>query len=633
MTSTATDHQFARSKADGRKYFFPFGDASARILAVDLPTSPRFLAVPVQCETCESIQPARQMHTHPTGLQCHTCKHGTTRGLVNQVKGTEHDFEFYPTSAPMIAAMVHHARRCIAEDYSTIDSALDIGAGSGKVLQALRDDEKLHVSSLYAIEKSLPLLQALPPDIMIVGTDLREQSLLSKPADLTFCNPPYSQFEEWAVKIIKESTSPLIYLIIPQRWKDSPAISDALSAASKQTKVVQSFDFEHAEDRSARAKVDLIFISDAKERPSYGRRRGHDSYGTKETPAAFQRQFAEQFADFIAAFKSTADKRPEGTPQANTDKFAALVPGESYPAALVAMYQADMAHIQKNYAAAALLDPDLLREFDINPSKVCACLLHRLDGLRSLYWHQLFDRLAAINNKLTAASRSELLGKLHRHVNVDFTLSNIEAVVLWVLKNANQHFNAQLIKCFEDLTAKCNVKLYKSNQRVFVEKGWRYEKTQENTHYSLDYRIITHHSGGIGNRSYSYNKGNLEDRAATLLQDIRIVAANLGFAKATAMRPEDFHWTSGASHAFDYRDAKTGKTETLFRVRAFGNGNMHFKFSQRFILALNVEHGRLKGWIKTPAEAAQEMQDPAAASYFKTNLALPAGYNPLQLAA
>jgi len=633
MTTTAP--QFVRHKTTGIKYL-RFDDG--RLCPVsDLPTSAGNDAdladIPVTCETCDSKQPARQMHPIVTGLQCHTCKHGTTRDLVREVAGTPQDFEFYPTSAPMIAAMIKHARRCIAEDYSTIDSALDIGAGSGKVLLALRDDEKLSVSSLYAIEKSLPLLQALPPDVMIVGTDLREQSLLSKPADLTFCNPPYSQFEEWAVKIIKESTSPLIYLIIPQRWKDSQTITDALSAASKKFETVGSFDFLEAEDRSARAKVDLLFISDAKERPSYGRRRGHDAYGTKDTPPAFQRQFAEQFADFIAAFAATPRSQPSSNHERNQDKFAALVPGESYPAALVAMYQADMAHIQKNYAAAALLDPDLLREFDINPYKVCACLLHRLDGLRSLYWHQLFDKLAAINNKLTGASRAELLGKLHRHVNVDFTLSNIEAVVLWVLKNANQHFNAQLIKCFEDLTAKCNVKLYKSNQRVFVEKGWRYEKTEENTHYGLDYRIVTHHSGGIKGSYWSSDKGRLDERAETLLQDIRIVAQNLGFMKATTMRPEDFNWVSNGSHTFDYRDTKTGKAQTLFSVRAFGNGNMHFKFSQRFILALNVEHGRLKGWIKTPAQAAEEMRDPAAAALFKTNLALPAGYNPLQIVA
>jgi len=628
-------YTFQRSNKTGVK-FLTFPD-SRRIPVSSLAgMAGDYSRVPVKCETCDTWQPAHQMHPHPSGLeplglQCHTCHAPTARQLVREVAGTAQDFEFYPTSAPMIAAMIRHAHHCTTQDYSTIESVLDVGAGSGKVLIALRDAKNLNVTSLYAIEKSIPLIQAMPPDVMIVGTDLQEQSLLTKPADLTFCNPPYSKYEEWTVKIVKESTSPLIYLIIPQRWKDCPDIANTLQASGKQAKVIDSFDFLDAEDRPARAKVDLLFISDAKERPSYGRRRSYDS-SDKENPA-FQRQFADQFADFIAAFKASEPTAKSADNPANAArKFAELVPGESYPAALVAMYQSDLAHIQKNYMAASRLDPDLLREFDINPTRVCACLLQRLAGLRSLYWHQLFDRLESINARLTAASRSALLNRLHRHVNVDFTLGNIEAVVLWVLKNANQHFDTQLIKCFEDLTEKCNVKLYKSNQRVFVDKGWRYEKSEENTHYGLDYRIITHHSGGISSSSWSGTNG-LSDNACKLLEDIRTVAANLGFMKAHAIRPADFHWTSGASHAFDYRDTKTGKPQTLFSVRAYGNGNMHFKFSQRFILALNVEHGRLKGWIRTPTQAAEEMRDPAAASLFKSNLTLPPSYNPLQLAA
>jgi hypothetical protein len=633
-SNPATAHQFARSKNDGKKYFFPFGAASARMLAVDLPSTPQFAAIPVQCETCESIQPARQMHPHATGLQCHTCKHGTARQLVREIAGTTHDLEFYPTTQEIINSLVASIRGCsYARD---ITSALDIGAGSGKVLCALRDAESLHISDLYAIEKSTPLLQAMPPDIMTVGTDFMEQSLLSKPVHLTFCNPPYSQFQAWAVKIIQESTSQHIYLVIPQRWKDSPAIQDAIKAAGKKARTVRSFDFENAEDRTARAKVDLVHLTASDEESRHHYRSRHDE-ATAPHPA-FQRQFDSQFADFIKRFKqddSSSESDPIRWPSDKgkpASRFDSIVPGENYAAALVALYNAEMAHVQKNYAAAMQLDPDLLREFDINPGKICHMLHQRLKGLRNVFWKELFERFDTISSKLTAASRSRLLTRLHQHVHVDFTLSNIEAVVLWVLKNANKNFDTQLIEVFEELTAKCNVKLYKSNQRVFVEKGWRYEKTTENTHYSLDYRIITHHSGGTSGSSYRGRNG-LDDRAHVLLEDIRTVAANLGFTRSTKFSTSDFHWQSGQSHTFSAKDPATGATIDLFRVRAFGNGNMHFKFNQRFILALNVEHGRLKGWLKTPAEAAEEMQDPAAATMFKSNLALPASYNPLQLAA
>jgi hypothetical protein len=37
------------------------------------------------------------------------------------------------------------------------------------------------------------------------------------------------------------------------------------------------------------------------------------------------------------------------------------------------------------------------------------------------------------------------------------------------------------------------------------------------------------------------------------------------------------------------------------------------------ICALNVEHGRLQGWIRTAHEAVKELKDPNAAQYFQAN--------------
>lgn len=46
-------------------------------------------------------------------------------------------------------------------------------------------------------------------------------------------------------------------------------------------------------------------------------------------------------------------------------------------------------------------------------------------------------------------------------------------------------------------------------------------------------------------------------------------------------------------------------------VRAFKNGNIHIKFDQSFMRRLNIEFGRLKGWVRDWSEAAQEMDIPA----------------------
>lgn len=96
-----------------------------------------------------------------------------------------------------------------------------------------------------------------------------------------------------------------------------------------------------------------------------------------------------------------------------------------------------------------------------------------------------------------------------------------------------------------------------------------------------------------------------------------------------ASHADQIPWTRGEAQTFDCLHA--GKREALFTARAFDNGNLHLKLNQRFILALNVEHGRLRGWLKTPQDAAEELRDPSAAKHFRTHLQLPIPESPLAL--
>ena len=63
------------------------------------------------------------------------------------------------------------------------------------------------------------------------------------------------------------------------------------------------------------------------------------------------------------------------------------------------------------------------------------------------------------------------------------------------------------------------------------------------------------------------------------------------------------------------------------KVRAFKNGNLHIHFNQAFMCRLNVEFGRLKGWLKDSHQAAVEtgfsMEDCAIS--FGSNLRLDQG--------
>ena len=48
--------------------------------------------------------------------------------------------------------------------------------------------------------------------------------------------------------------------------------------------------------------------------------------------------------------------------------------------------------------------------------------------------------------------------------------------------------------------------------------------------------------------------------------------------------------------------------EPLVAVRAFKNQNLHMQFSQKLMLAINVEAGRLLGWLRSAEDAIEELQ-------------------------
>lgn len=539
--------------------------------------------------------------------------------LLLALKEADQDFEFYPTTNKIIEALAadlnHHIT---SNEYNWrrndhANSMLDIGAGNGKVLAGIkahagRFENLGSIRTFYAIEKSPILCGAMPDDIFVIGTDFLEQSLMSKTASITYSNPPYKQFEQWAERIIRQSASRLVYLLIPDRWEKSQRITEALAFRSVTAKIVGNYDFENSEDRTARARVHLLRID-------YGDR--------KET--AFQKAFQEEFADFIKAYESAPKETARDAVAAKVGEQAGLVRAEDIPAMLVQFYNEAMQATGENYAAASRLDPAILKEFDIDPNRIMGCLQERLTGLRSVYWDQLFSRILPITSRLTADSRQKLLDTLSANRNVDFTLGNIHAVVVWALKNANRFIGSQLVDTYENLVDKANVKMYASNHRAFVD-GWRHQREEPaNTHYALEYRIITHRVGGISGSygDYKFRDQGISDRAGIFLNDLMTVASTLGFQPtADATIEQSGKWTSGESKTFDYT-APDGKRRTLLSVRAFQNGNLHIKMDPKFVLALNVEHGRLKGWIRTPKEAAEELQDPTAPAAWNTTFQLP----------
>ena len=175
--------------------------------------------------------------------------------LVEQLKEAGQDFELYPTSAEMIRVIWEHRRKPYADGsgHSTKDfgDVLDIGCGTCNFKRFIDEFNEpylerhqsgreeyinrqncVNIGKYYVMEKSRILLDRLDAETIVLGTDFWENTLIDKPVGTIFCNPPYSQYEEWTARIIRESVCDSIYLVIPQRWKNSEKIKLALETVT-----------------------------------------------------------------------------------------------------------------------------------------------------------------------------------------------------------------------------------------------------------------------------------------------------------------------------------------------------------------------------------------------------------------
>ena len=542
-------------------------------------------------------------------------------GLLAKVKQNNEDFEWYPTTNEIIEALY---KDILSLDEST-SSILDIGAGDGnvfKVLTQLSKDHKEKVADIprenrngnyqyynyvetfnptfYAIEKSKTLIQAMDKDVFVVGSDFNEQSLIDKKVDCIYCNPPYSEYEEWTNKILREANSKIVYLLIPKRWTENEIIQHTIAEREIKYAVIGEYSFEHSEYRQARAIVNLIRF-DISSR--YDRKDSFDIW----------------FEDHFKINAKLDDSESKYAREQATKKKVSneLISVDNFVKESVKLYNRDLENLLNNYKALESLDSSLLSELGISVKGVKEGLKLKIENLKSIYWHILFERLDTITIRLTEKSRERLTKKLFENVNIDYSEDNIYMLIIWVIKNSNEYFNKQLLEVYEKLADKENIILYKSNKRI-IEDDWRYVKSSM-SHYALDYRLVISVYNTFG--GYEFEKVNgISKEAYNFIKDIFTVAINLGF---------NLNINSLHHHQYESRKEYNfydSNGDIFVALRLYQNGNIHFKFSQKFIKKLNIEAARLNGWIKSPKEASEEFDVTfeEAAQMFKNNLQLTA---------
>lgn len=534
----------------------------------------------------------------------------STAMTIRKLKAANEDWEFYPSTDEIIGVVA----KDIASRYRDggwnrkTHDMLDVGAGDGRVLKRVSecvnrmlDKEHRTIGNLYAIEKATTHIMDMPKDIVIIGTDFHEQTLIDKRMGYIFSNPPYSEYEEWVVKLVREACADYLYLVIPERWKKSVEINKAIKIRRAQYETLGDFDFEDA-DRQARAKVNVVRIS---LRPKTKNKWNHDCGDEPDDP--FDRAIEEMLPE-LKMFDRMDNEAP--VPEDDTPPQTEVVEGgEGIVETMVKAYNSEVSSMIDTYRAVVKINPYLLKELGVGKKDILTGLRSKVTGCKEKYWKNLFDSFKPITERLATRQRKEFLESLNGKAAIDFTEDNIYAMLLWITKWANDHFDTQVIDLFRALTELCNVTNYKSNQRTWKNGQWRYggydmvdEDGNTASSYKLEYRIVLHRSGGItcGSSWERQRFNGLTERAGELLTDCVTVANNLNFPCDDG--PRNHQWSSNKKNTLMLLDGKP-----LVSVRAFQNGNMHWQFNPKVILAINVEAGRLLGWLKDPVQAAEEM--------------------------
>lgn len=523
---------------------------------------------------------------------------------------------------------------------------------------------RIYFEKYMAIEKSQTLIDNMPNNVFVVGTDFNENTLIDKNAEYVFCNPPYSEFSQWSERIIKESNAKVIYLVIPKRWGCHGNIAHAIKQRKAAVSIVGNFDFLDSEDRKARAKVSLVKIDlrGKAVKPKYG-------YKVKSEECRvdpFTLWFNETFPiDAKNSEESDYTMREQKAKEHKENIKNALVNGSDLVSSLVELYNKEIEKLTTNYLKVSELDADILKELNVNVQHLLNGFREKIKGLKNQYWQEIFNNLDSITTRLTSRTRESLKSTLLSNTNIDFTTSNVRSVVIWVIKNSSKYFNSQMLEVYDDFTTGDGIRLYKSNAN-FMNDTWRYCRSEKDKlgKYALDYRIVCH-----GYRGDSWrNENMLGDAQKQYIKDIVIIAKNLGFIidgidyeslylkekHLTTFKPqrnkplkvgsktlhgkieevycqshipnengedvmekdgviyvyrndqEDSWYQYKIDSQYYHEDSIRIDNDTFTTIRGHSNGNVHFQFNQEFIKKLNLEVGRLRGWIKTPQEAAEE---------------------------
>jgi hypothetical protein len=530
----------------------------------------------------------------------------TTSKKVKVLTQNNEDFEWYPTTDEILTAMnqdLHelftkgnlagytrersnkyfgydwnHDRETKTDKYTySINTFLDVGAGDGRVFGAIKGvNGDVTIEKTYGIEIAQSQADDLiNRNVFIIGRDFFKTTLIDKGYSVIFSNPPYSIFVPWAKKLLDEANFGVMYLVLPIRWETSIGKHPMLERY--EVKKIGEFDFNNA-DRKAQVRVHLIRINPKlkkHEEHFRGRSLGaYIEYGNEDDPDSFERWMETH----IGKFKREEPELEEAREiKLKTAAFENLVED----------YEYDLNSLLEAFKALGKLPYRVIEALGMDRKSILETIKENIKTLKHRYWRLAFDRISAINSRLTHDTRKKMLDQMEEFNSLDFNEDNLYSIIVWVVKHFNEYTGEQILSVFDKLTDQNYIKVYKSNVH-WIKDNWRYGSKPKPEKYKLDYRLVTQCY-----KSYHFDP--------CVVDDLIVVCRSLGYY---------IH----ESYYFDYKELEieqrflTLDGVTAFTARLYKNKNVHLKVNQDLMMKFNVEVAKLRKWINNHRDIEDEFE-------------------------
>ena len=569
-------------------------------------------------------------------VPCAEEKPVSTSKKIAILKNANEDFEWYPTTDEIMAAMKkdiwdyfkkhersyrHEKEDGIKIDTSytqafskgkktvklEINSFLDIGSGDGRVLDLFEADHKYGIEIARAQADDL-----IRKGVFIIGRNFWDVTLIDQYYSLIFSNPPFSDFERWVSKILYESNFCVLYLVMPVRWKNDKVIMRELERYEHT--IVGEYDFSKA-DREARGKVNLVRVN-----AKWVKQKGEYHY-QENIENAFERWVKDNIGEF--SINSDDEDEDGSLSKWREEERQTLTLKQTPIEQLVTDYQNEKDNLVATFLAVGKLDPEIIKLMGQDKKSMLEIIRKSISSLKSKYWRAAFDKLEPVKKRMTRETKERIFENIREFKTLDFNSDNIYSVVIWIIDNCNIGILDQIGQVFDALTHKDFIEEYKSNRHWtkgtwrHTQSDWKYENLPARWKLGLDYRIVV--------STYSYSHYSYKPDY-TIVDDFIVICSNLGFP----INPDDEpdyteHSTEQKFHTTD--------GELAFTMRYYtGNKNAHLKINKKLLMKFNIEVAKIRKWMSDPDDVVEEYGVPKdeATRLWNSGLAL-IGNNDVQL--